>query len=54
MSKIQEITLEPNIVYTGSFFNVKIKIVKKLTYVDLKKTTYSKLKMYTYNNSKGE
>jgi len=53
-NKIKEIIVEPEKIYTGSTFKLKIKAIRYMTYDDLKSKTYNELKEYTYNELKGE
>lgn len=52
--KIQEISTEPEIIYTGSSFLLKVKVQEPYTWNDLKYMTWNKLKEYTFAQLKGE
>ncbi len=54
MNKIQEILVEPNVIRTGSYFKLKIKILDKLNYALLKKYTYAQAKELKYNDLIGK
>ena len=54
MSKIQEIIVEPTKVQVGSTFKLKVKVIRYLTYNEMKQLTVSKLKDFTVNQLKGE
>lgn len=56
MSKIKEIIIEPEKIYSGSIFKLKIKAVRYLTYQELKQKqkNYSNTKKFTYKNLKGD
>ena len=53
-NKITEIITEPNKIYVGSTFKLKIKAIRYATYNELKTKTYNEVKNYTYNKLKGE
>lgn len=38
----------------GSVFKLKIKVVRYVTYQEIKSKTYTKLKTFTYKDLKGE
>ena len=52
--KIKEVSTEPEIIYTGSKFLLKVKVQEGMTYAELKTITYEDLKDYTYAQVKGE
>ena len=52
--KIKEVNTEPEIIYTGSSFLLKVKVQEGMTYEELKSLTYEELKDYTYAQVKGE
>lgn len=54
MNIIKEIVVEPNKVYVGSTFKLKIKAIRYLTYAEMKSKTYSYFKTSKYKNLKGE
>lgn len=54
VNKITEIIVEPNKVYVGSNFKLKIKAIRYMTYNEVKTKTYNQIKNYTYNELKGE
>lgn len=54
MSKIKEIILEPQKIFVGSTFKLKVKAIRYMTYNELKTKTYNELKQFTYNELKGE
>lgn len=53
MNKITEIITEPNKVFVGSVFKLKIKAIRYATYGELRTRTYDQAKIYTYNQLKG-
>lgn len=53
-NKITEIVIEPNKIYVGSSFKLKIKAIRYATYNEVKTKTYNQIKSYTYNQLKGE
>ena len=53
-NKIIEIITEPNKIYVGSSFKLKIKAIRYATYNEVKTKTYNQIKSYTYNQLKGE
>lgn len=54
MSKIKEVIVEPDKIYVGSTFKLKIKAIRYLTYAEMKSKTYSYFKTSKYKNLKGE
>ena len=55
MNKITQIIVEPETIYTGSTFLLKIKAIKYLTYQEIKDNlTYDTLTEHTYGQLKGE
>lgn len=55
MNKIVEKILEPNKIYVGSSFLLKIKAIRYLTYKEVKENfTYTTIQNYTYSELKGE
>lgn len=53
-TKIIEILTEPEKIYSGSSFLLKIKAIRHTTYEELKTKTYTDVKKYKYNELKGE
>lgn len=53
-TKIIEILTEPEKIYAGSNFLLKIKAIRYATYEELKTKTYNEVKNYTYSELKGE
>ena len=53
-NKIKEIIVEPEKIYIGSTFKLKIKAIRYMTYNEVKTKTYNQIKNYTYNELKGE
>ena len=54
MNRIQEKLVEPVKIYAGSFFKIKIKAKREVTYNELLQKNYEQVKTITYNNLKGE
>ena len=54
MSKIKEIIIEPQKLFVGSTFKLKVKAIRYMTYNELKTKTYNELKQFTYNELKGD
>lgn len=58
MNKIQEVILEPSVIYTGSKFKIKIRAIRGATYQELVDKAYKyqtlKDKNITYGDLKGE
>lgn len=54
MKKILEFICEPEKIYVGSTFKIKIKAIQYMTYEDLKRKSWNDLKKYTYKSLKGE
>lgn len=52
--KIQEISIEPGLVYTGSSFLLKVKVQDGMTWDEAKEITWTALEAYTYAQLKGE
>lgn len=52
--KIKEISTEPEIIYTGSSFLLKVKVQDGLTWNELKGMTWNEVKEYTFAQLKGE
>lgn len=52
--KIKEISTEPEIIYTGSSFLLKVKVQDSFTWDDLKGMTWNEVKEYTFAELKGE
>lgn len=50
MSKIQEIIVEPIKVQVGSTFKLKIKVIKYLTYKEMKTKNFKYFKNYKYKD----
>lgn len=53
MSKIQEIIVEPNKIVVGSTFKLKVRVIKYLTYKEMKTKNYKYFKDYKYKDLKG-
>lgn len=54
MNKIVEKIIEPSKIITGSFFKLKIKVIRYLTYQEVKNKTYHDIKNVTYKDLKGD
>ena len=55
MSKIKEILIEPTKLQVGSFFKLKIKAFRGISYQESKDSfTYSSIQDYHYSNLKGD
>lgn len=54
MQKILEKILEPSVIKTGSFFTLKIKVRRGITYGELKQMTYNDVQNYLYSELKGD
>lgn len=54
MSKIIEKIVEPDHIDIGSTFKLKIKVIRYLTYSEMKQLEVSKLKDFTVNQLKGD
>lgn len=54
MKKIIEKIVEPERIETGSIFKLKVKVIRYLTYNEMKQLAVSKLKDFTVNQLKGE
>lgn len=52
--KIKEITTEPEVIYTGSTFLLKVKVQDWLTWNETKELTWDEVQEYTYAQLKGE
>lgn len=52
--KIKEISTEPEVIYTGSSFLLKVKVQDVFTWNDLKTMTWNEVKEYTFADLKGE
>ena len=52
--KIKQISTEPEIIYTGSSFLLKVKVQDGMTYDEAKELTWTELMSYTYEELKGE
>ena len=52
-NKITEIITEPNKIYEGSTFKLKIKVIRYLTYEELEKMKYEEVENYTYSQIEG-
>ena len=52
-NKIVEIITEPNKIYVGSVFKLKIKAIRYATYEELKPKTYNEVKTFTYKELGG-
>lgn len=53
-NKITEIIVEPNKVYVGSTFKLKIKAIRYMTYEEIETKTYEEIEDYTYSELEGE
>lgn len=53
MPKIIEKILEPSEIYTNNRFKLKIKVIRYLTYQEVKTKKYIDIKKITYENIKG-
>ena len=53
-TKIIEMLIDPEKVYSGSNFLLKVKAIRYATYEELKTKTYIDVKNYKYNELKGE
>lgn len=54
MSKIVEKIVEPAKIEVGSNFKLKVKVIRYITYGELKEQIVSTIKTFTINNLKGE
>lgn len=52
--KIQQIITEPEVIYTGSSFLLKVKVQDGMTWNEAKDLTWTGLMSYTYEQLKGE
>lgn len=52
--KIKEISTEPEVIYTGSSFLLKVKVQDGLTWDELKELTWDEAQAYTYAQLKGD
>lgn len=52
--EIEQISTEPEIIYTGSSFLLKVKVQEGFTWNDLKNMTWNEVKTYTFAQLKGE
>lgn len=52
--EIKEITTEPEVIYTGSNFLLKVKVEEVWSWNDLEELTWNEAKTYTYSQLKGE
>lgn len=52
--EIEQISTEPEIIYTGSSFLLKVKVQDGLTWNELKEMTWNEVKEYTFAQLKGE
>ena len=53
-NKIIEKIIEPTKITVGSTFLLKIKVIRYLTYEEIKPKTYEELMSYTYSKLKGD
>lgn len=53
-NKIVEIRLEPNEIYVGDKFKLKVKAIRYLTFDELKTLTFDQVKEYTFGQLKGD
>ncbi len=53
-NKITEIIVEPNKVYVGSTFKLKIKAIRYMTYEEIAAKAYEEIEDYTYSELEGE
>ena len=54
MNKITEKIIEPNKVYVGSTFKLKIKAIRYMTYRETKTKNYNYIDDFEYKDLKGE
>ena len=55
MSKIQEIIVEPNPLYTNTKFKIKVKVQRGVTFQELKDNmTFNNAKTYNFSELKGD
>lgn len=54
MNKIQEIIVEPQKVYVGSTFKLKIKAIRYMTCREMKTITCKQAKKFTCGQAKGD
>lgn len=54
MNKIQEIIVEPQKVYVGSTFKLKIKAIRYMTCMEMKTITCKQAKKFTCSQVKGD
>lgn len=54
VNKITEIIVEPDKVYVGSTFKLKIKAIRYMTYAEIETKTYEEIEKYAYNELEGE
>ena len=52
--KFVEKILEPEKIFSGSSFKLKIKMIKGVTYNEAKEMTYNQLKTFKYKELKGD
>ena len=52
--KIKEISTEPEVIYTGSSFLIKVKVQDGYTWSELKELTWNEVKGMTFADLKGE
>ena len=52
--KIEEISTEPEVIYTGSKFLLKVKVQDGMTWNEAKELTWTELEAYTYAQMKGD
>lgn len=53
MSKIIETIVEPDKIEVGSTFKLKVRVIKYLTYKEMKTKNYKYFKDYKYKDLKG-
>lgn len=54
MNKIVEVRIEPNTIYAGDKFKLKVKAIRYLTFEELKELTFTEVAQYTFGELKGE
>lgn len=54
MTKIKEMIVEPSKIFTGSILKIKVKVIKHITYGEIKELKISKIKEYKVKQLKGE
>ena len=54
MNKIKEIIVEPNKIYVGSNFKLKIKAIRYASYEEIMLEDYEDVEAYNYSEMKGD